>query len=74
MGMDRAETTYKHLRNHPSIIMWSIGNEMGYTSDPNAAGGLYRDMIWDFKNNDPTRPVHSEGQGDKMGVDMGSNM
>lgn len=74
MGMDRTETAYKHLRNHPSIIMWSIGNEMGYTSDPNAAGGLYRDMIWYFKNNDPTRPVHSEGQGDQMGVDMGSNM
>ena len=74
MGMDRTETAYKHLRNNPAIIMWSIGNEMGYTSDPNAAGGLYRDMIWYFKNNDPTRPVHSEGQGDQMGVDMGSNM
>ena len=74
MGMDRTETAYKHLRNHPSIIMWSIGNEMVYTSDPNSANGMFRDMIWYFKNIDPTRPVHSEGQNDTMGTDMGSNM
>ncbi|MBQ9897964.1 MAG: DUF4981 domain-containing protein, partial [Ruminococcus sp.] len=74
LAMDRTETAYKRLKNNPSIIAWSIGNEMAYTSDPNAAGGMFRDMIWYFKNNDPTRPVHSEGQGSSMGVDMGSNM
>ncbi len=74
LAMDRTETSYKRLKNNPSIIAWSIGNEMAYTSDPNAAGGMFRDMIWYFKKNDPTRPVHSEGQGNSMGVDMGSNM
>lgn len=74
LGMDRTETAYKRLKNNPSIVAWSIGNEMAYTSDPNAAGGLFRDMIWYFKKNDPTRPVHSEGQGSSMGVDMNSNM
>jgi len=74
LAMDRTETAYKRLKNNPSIIAWSIGNEMAYTGDPNAAGGMFRDMIWYFKRNDPTRPVHSEGQGDKMGTDMGSNM
>ena len=74
LAMDRTETAYKRLKNNPSIVAWSIGNEMAYTGDPNAAGGMFRDMIWYFKKNDPTRPVHSEGQGDAMGVDMKSNM
>lgn len=74
LAMDRTETAYKRLKNNPSIVAWSIGNEMAYTSDPNAAGGMFRDMIWYFKKNDPTRPVHSEGQGSSMGVDMNSNM
>ena len=74
LAMDRTETAYKRLKNNPSIIAWSIGNEMGYTGTPNDAGGMFRDMIWYFKDNDSTRPVHSEGQGSNMGVDMGSNM
>ena len=74
LAMDRTETAYKHLKNNPAIVIWSIGNEMVYTSDPNTSNGMFRDMIWYFKNNDPTRPVHSEGQNDSMGTDMGSNM
>jgi len=74
LGLDRTETAYKRLKNNPSIVAWSIGNEMAYTGNPNDAGGLFRDMIWYFKNNDNTRPVHSEGQGSGMGVDMASNM
>ncbi|MBO4492972.1 MAG: DUF4981 domain-containing protein [Ruminococcus sp.] len=74
LGMDRTETAYKRLKNNPSIVAWSIGNEMGYTGNAGDAGGLFRDMIWYFKKNDSSRPVHSEGQGGSMGVDMGSNM
>ena len=74
LGLDRTETAYKRLKNNPSIVVWSIGNEMAHTSNPNDAGGLFRDMIWYFKNKDNTRPVHSEGQCDSMGVDMKSNM
>jgi beta-galactosidase len=74
LGLDRTETAYKRLKNNPSIVMWSIGNEMGYIGDPSASGGLFRDMIWYFKKNDPTRPVHSEGQGTAMGTDMNSQM
>lgn len=74
LTMDRTKTAYKRLKNNPAIVVWSIGNEMVYTSDPNASKGMFKDMIWYFKNNDPTRPVHSEGQNDKMGTDMGSNM
>jgi len=74
LGLDRTETAYKRLKNHPAIVAWSIGNEMAYTGNPNDAGGLFRDMIWYFKKNDNSRPVHSEGQGSGMGVDMASNM
>ena len=74
LAMDRTETAFKRLKNNPSIVAWSIGNEMGYTGNAGDAGGMFRDMIWYFKKNDSTRPVHSEGQGFGMGVDMGSNM
>lgn len=74
LGMDRTETAFKRLRNNPSIVMWSIGNEMAYTSNKNFGNSIFYDMIWYFKNNDGTRPVHSEGQNDNMGTDMGSNM
>lgn len=74
LAMDRTETSYERLKNNPAIVIWSIGNEMVYTSDPNVSNGMFKDMIWYFKEKDPTRPVHSEGQNDKMGTDMGSNM
>lgn len=74
LGMDRTETAFERLKNHPAIVIWSIGNEMAYTTDPTFGNGLFRDMIWYFKNNDPTRLVHSEGQNASMGTDMGSNM
>ncbi len=74
LGLDRTNTTFQRLKNNPAIVAWSIGNEMVYTGDASTSNGLFRDMIWFFKKNDGTRPVHSEGQGDKMGVDMASNM
>ncbi|WP_051411557.1 glycoside hydrolase family 2 TIM barrel-domain containing protein [Ruminococcus flavefaciens] len=74
LAMDRTETAYKRLKNNPAIVAWSIGNEMGYTGNASDAGGMFRDMIWYFKKNDYTRPVHSEGQDNAMGVDMKSNM
>lgn len=46
-------------RNHPSVIMWSIGNEVGeqYTGDEGAAVATrLRDIV---REEDPTRPVTS---------------
>ncbi|MBQ1464153.1 MAG: DUF4981 domain-containing protein [Ruminococcus sp.] len=74
LAMDRTNTAFQRLKNNPAIVAWSIGNEMEYTDNPGSAGGMFRDMIWFFKKNDGTRPVHSEGQGNKLGVDMSSNM
>ncbi|MEO9869398.1 beta-galactosidase, LacZ type [Ekhidna sp.] len=41
-------------KNHPSIIMWSLGNEAGHGPNHAAMSG------W-MKAADPTRPIHYEG-------------
>ncbi|MGE9289741.1 MAG: glycoside hydrolase family 2 TIM barrel-domain containing protein, partial [Puniceicoccales bacterium] len=41
-------------KNHPSIIMWSLGNESGYGSNHDAMAGWIRKY-------DPTRVLHYEG-------------
>ncbi len=52
--LDRAVRMAERDKNHPSIVMWSMGNESGYGPNfPANAAWLH-----DF---DPTRPVHYEG-------------
>ncbi len=41
-------------RNHPSIVMWSLGNESGHGDNHGAAAGWAR-------SSDPSRPLHYEG-------------
>ncbi len=44
-------------RNHPAIIMWSTGNEIPGSMDPEV-GGVYGQQLVDrIKQNDPTRPI-----------------
>ena len=43
-------------RNHPSIVLWSAGNEIGDQSDPNGAETL-RKLLAVFHAEDPTRLV-----------------
>ena len=43
-------------RNHPSIVLWSAGNEIGDQSDPNGAETL-RGLLAIFHTEDPTRLV-----------------
>jgi beta-galactosidase len=43
-------------RNHPSIVLWSAGNEIGDQSAPNGAETL-RELLRIFHREDPTRPV-----------------
>lgn len=52
--MDRAIRMAERDKNHPCIVMWSMGNESGY--GPNFAA--ISSWLHDF---DPTRPVHYEG-------------
>ena len=43
-------------KNHPSVIIWSLGNESGY--------GPNHDAMADWiRAHDPTRPVHYESAG-----------
>jgi beta-galactosidase len=41
-------------KNHPSVILWSLGNESGYGPNHDALAGWIRSF-------DPTRPLHYEG-------------
>jgi beta-galactosidase len=43
-------------RNHPSIVVWSAGNEIGDQSAPEGAETL-RELLAIFHREDPTRPV-----------------
>jgi beta-galactosidase len=51
--MDRGTRTVERDKNHPSIVIWSLGNESGY--GPNHVA--LADWIHTY---DPTRPVHYE--------------
>jgi beta-galactosidase len=49
-GLLRAQETIARDRNHPSVIVWDIGNENPFTA-------LHLAMIRFVKGSDPTRPV-----------------
>ncbi len=52
--LDRAESMYERDKNHPSVLIWSCGNE-SYCGDDIAAMAEY------FRRTDSTRLVHYEG-------------
>lgn len=52
--LDRVKRMYERDKNHPSITMWSLGNESG--------GYKCQDVCYDFLNKEnPEVPVHYEG-------------
>ncbi len=52
--MERGSRMVLRDRNHPSVIVWSLGNESGYGPSHDALAAWMRSY-------DPTRPVHYEG-------------
>ena len=54
MVLDRANSMYQRDKNHPSILIWSCGNESYGGKD------IY-EMSQFFRREDPTRLVHYEG-------------
>ena len=52
--LDRMERMVERHKNHPSIIIWSLGNESGFGSNHKAIAAWTRKA-------DPTRPIHYEG-------------
>jgi len=55
--IDRNVANVENFKNHPSIIIWSLGNENG------KGGSNFRAALSTIKGIDPTRPVHYEGFG-----------
>jgi beta-galactosidase len=68
--VERAERMVERDKNHPCVIMWSLGNESGYGCNHDAM------IVW-IKNRDKSRLVHFEGANlvkDKSDVDVVSRM
>ncbi len=54
MLLDRVKSCYERDKNHPSVLIWSCGNEA-------FGGSVICEMANLFRKLDPTRPVHYEG-------------
>ena len=51
--LDRTKSNYETHKNHPAVIMWSLGNESN--------GGLVLSKVTEYLHSvDPYRPVHYE--------------
>lgn len=54
--LDRVRRMFERDKNHPSVIIWSMGNEAG--------NGVNFQVCYDWlKQRDPSRPVHYERAG-----------
>ncbi|KIL42349.1 beta-D-galactosidase subunit alpha [Gordoniibacillus kamchatkensis] len=65
--VDRIERMVMRDKNHPSVIMWSLGNESGFGCNHEAMAAWCRGY-------DKTRPVHYEGDKEAKACDVYSTM
>ncbi len=61
--LDRIERMVRRDRNHPSVIVWSLGNEAGDGENLDAAAEWIRET-------DPGRPILYEPAGERESVDL----
>jgi hypothetical protein len=54
---DQTREMIRIHRNHPSIIVWSMGNELWFTGDLNGTVDLLGQMVEVAHEEDPTRPA-----------------
>ena len=55
--IDRNVANVENFKNHPSVLIWSLGNECG------SGGTNFRSALQSIKDIDPTRPTHYQGFG-----------
>jgi beta-galactosidase len=65
--IDRAQSMLERDKNHPSILIWSLGNESGM-------GRNHEVMAQWIHQNDSTRPIHYEGANRHKMLDITSVM
>ncbi len=65
--VDRAARMVERDKNHPCIVLWSLGNESGF-------GVNHEAMARDIRRRDPTRPIHYEGDKQAKVADVISQM
>ena len=65
--VDRAIQLVSRDKNHPSVILWSMGNEAFY-------GSNFKSMYDFIKSYDDTRPIHYEGDHEAVSADIYSCM
>jgi beta-galactosidase/beta-glucuronidase len=65
--LDRIGRTVERDKNHPSVIMWSLGNESG------TGRNLAKMAEW-VRGRDPSRLIHYEGEPDAHYADVYSTM
>lgn len=65
--LERGSRMVERDKNHPSVIIWSLGNESGYGPNHEALAD------W-IHQNDPTRPIHYESARDEPYLDILSTM
>ncbi|MFJ7065695.1 glycoside hydrolase family 2 TIM barrel-domain containing protein [Streptomyces sp. NPDC101115] len=65
--LDRAARLVERDKNHPSVVLWSLGNECG------TGAGLTAMARW-IRERDPSRPVHYEGDRSCADTDVYSRM
>ncbi|HAG16144.1 MAG TPA: beta-galactosidase [Bacteroidales bacterium] len=61
--LDRIRRMMERDKNHPSVIIWSMGNEAGFGENFVAAAAMMRQM-------DPNRPIHYERAGEDSATDI----
>ncbi len=67
--VDRNVANVENLKNHPSVVVWSLGNECG-------GGSSFKTALATIKAIDATRPTHYEpfGGGPSLPTDIESHM
>jgi len=67
--VDRNVANVENMKNHPSVVIWSLGNECG-------GGSSFKTALTAIKTIDSTRPTHYEpfGGGPNLPTDIESHM